>query len=97
MTRPSRRREMAEKAVARHGVSIALACRAFGVRETRYRYGPKLEAENEESADLLIGLSDARKAWDFGLCFLHLRNVSCQSARKSDPLSACNFDEVDGP
>lgn len=66
---------MAEKAVARHGVSIALACRALGVSETCYRYSPKLKDENEEIADLLAGLTDARKTWGFGLCFLHLRNV----------------------
>ena len=47
----------------------------FGVSETCYRYGPKLRAENEEIADLLTGLTDARKTWGFGLCFLHLRNV----------------------
>jgi putative transposase len=75
VTRPSQRREMAEKAVARHQVSIALACRAFGVSETCYRYSPKLMDENEEIADLLVGLTDARKTWGFGLCFLHLRNV----------------------
>jgi transposase InsO family protein len=78
MTRPSQRREMAENAVARHGVSIALACRAFGVSETCYRYSPKLKDENEEIADLLIGLTDARKTWGFGLCFVHLRNVKAQ-------------------
>ncbi len=66
---------MAEKAVARHKVSIALACRAFEVSETCDRYGPKLKTENEEIADLLVGLTDARKTWGFGLCFLHLRNV----------------------
>ena len=55
------RREMAGNAVARHGASIALACRAFGVSETCYRYGPKLRAENEDIADLLTGLTDARK------------------------------------
>ena len=66
---------MAENAVARQGASIALACRAFGVSETCYRYGPKLRAEDEEIADLLTGLTDARKTWGFGLCFLHLRNV----------------------
>jgi putative transposase len=31
---------MAEEAVARHQVSIALACRAFGVSEACYRYNP---------------------------------------------------------
>lgn len=41
MTRPAQRRELAEKAVAMKGVSIALACRAFGVSETCFRYSPK--------------------------------------------------------
>lgn len=72
---PSQRREMAQNAVARRGARIALACRAFGVGETCYRYRPKLKAENEEIADLLVGLTDARKTWCFGLCFLHPRNV----------------------
>jgi putative transposase len=66
---------MAEKAVAERGVSIALACRAFGVSETCYRYSPKLDEENERIADLLVGLTQARRSWGFGLCFLHLRNV----------------------
>ena len=60
MTRPSQRREMAENAVARRKVSIALACRTFGVSETCYRYGPKLRAENEDIADLLVGLRPAK-------------------------------------
>ena len=60
---------------ARRGASIALACRAFEVSETCYRFGPKLRAGNEEIADLLTGLTDARKTWGFGLCLLHLRNV----------------------
>ena len=75
MTRPSQRREMAETVVARRGISIALACRTFGVSETCYRYSPKLNDENEQIADLLIGLTKARKTWGFGLCFLYLRNV----------------------
>ena len=66
---------MAEKSVARHQVGIAPACRAFGVSETFYRYSPKLKDENEEIADLLVELTDARKRWGFGLCFLHLHNV----------------------
>ena len=52
---------MAETAVAQRGASIAVACRAFGVSETCYRYGPKVRAENEEIADLLVGWSHARK------------------------------------
>jgi len=73
--RPALRRDLAENAVARHGVSIALACRTFDVSETCYRYSPLLSNENEEIADLLVGLTAARKTWGFGLCFLHLRNV----------------------
>ena len=65
---------MAETAVAQRGTSVALACRAFGVSKTCDRYGPKLCAENEKIVDLLTGLTDARKTWGFGLCFLHLRN-----------------------
>lgn len=66
---------MAAKAVKHRGASIALACRAFGVSETCYRYSPLLSDENEMIADLLVGLTEARKTWGFGLCFLHLRNV----------------------
>ena len=57
------------------GVSIALACRAFGVSETCFRYSPKRDEENELIADLLVGLTNFHKTWGFGLCFLHLRNV----------------------
>jgi putative transposase len=66
---------MAARAVERRGVSVAVACRTFGVSETCYRYSPLLSDENEQIADLLVGLTDARKTWGFGLCFLHLRNV----------------------
>jgi putative transposase len=66
---------MAETAVAKRGVSVALACRTFGVSETCYRYSPKMGGENEEIADLLVGLTNAKRNWGFGLCFLYLRNV----------------------
>ena len=66
---------MAENAVRRRGVSIALACRTFGLSETCYRYSPKLKSENERIGDLLIGLTKAHKTWGFGLCFLYLRNI----------------------
>lgn len=79
MIRPAQRRELAVKAVAMKGVSIALACRAFGVSETCYRYSPKLNGENEQIADLLLGLTTARKTWGFGLSFLYLRNVQGHS------------------
>ena len=66
---------MAEKAIKSRGISIALACRTFGLSETCFRYKPKLNPENERIEDLLIGLTNAHKTWGFGLCFLHLRNV----------------------
>ena len=46
MIRPALRRGLAKKAVARRGVSIALACRTFDVSETCYRYSPLLSDEN---------------------------------------------------
>ena len=46
--RPSRRKEMAIKAVAERGLSIRLACQAFQISETCYRYERKLDAENEK-------------------------------------------------
>ena len=73
------RREMAATAEERRGVSIAVACRAFGVSETCYRYSPLLSDENEPITDLLVGLTEARTTWGFGLCFLHLRNVKGHS------------------
>ena len=75
MIRPALHRGLPKKAVARRGVSIALACRTFDVSETCYRYSPLLSDENEEIVDLLVGLTEAQKTWGFGLCFLHLRNV----------------------
>ena len=67
---------MAETAVARRGASIALACRAFGVSETCYRYGPKLRAEKEEIADLLVGLTVARKTWGGSACVFCIFAIS---------------------
>ncbi len=75
MTRPAQRRELATRAVATKGISIALACRAFGVSETCFRYSPKRDNENDLIGDLLVGLTKAHKTWGFGLCFLYLRNV----------------------
>ena len=75
MVRPSRRREMAKRAVEQHGISIRLACQLFQVSQTCYRYQAKLNAENELIADWLVRLTANKKNWGFGLCFLFLRNV----------------------
>src|SRR4051812_19129998 len=70
--RPSQRKEMAMQAVQNHNTSVALACRTFSISETCYRYGRKLDSENEEIVDWLLRLTEARKTWGFGLCFLYL-------------------------
>lgn len=57
------------------GVSIRLACLAFGISQTCYRYQAKQSAENVEIADHLIRLTHNQRNWGFGLCFLYLRNV----------------------
>ena len=66
---------MAVHAFEKHGVSIALACRTFGISETCYRYERKLCDENAEIADWLVRLNTNKRTWGFGLCFLYLRNV----------------------
>ena len=53
MKRPSLRKEMAVKAVAACGVSIALACRAFQISESCYRYERKLSDKNAVITDWL--------------------------------------------
>lgn len=75
MVRPSHRREMAAQAVTEKGVAITLACQAFGISESCYRYQSKLPAENALIAEWLIRLTDNQRNWGFGLCFLYLRNV----------------------
>ena len=52
-----------------------MACLAFGISQTCYRYQAKQSAENVEIADLLIRLTHNQRNWGFGLCFLYLRNV----------------------
>ena len=73
--KPSHRREMAEKAVNRDGISVRLACDVFGISQSCYRYQSKLGYENAQIADWLLRLTTAHKRWGFGLCFMYLRNV----------------------
>ena len=75
MVRPSRRREMAQKAVRDKAISIRLACAIFSVSESCYRYQAKNNAENELIANWLIRLTDNNRTWGFGLCYLYLRNM----------------------
>ena len=75
MVRPSRRREMAKIAVETKGVTIELACKAFKISESCYRYEKKLNEENKKIEDWLLRLTDNKRNWGFGLCYLYLRNV----------------------
>jgi putative transposase len=72
---PSRRRDLAIKAVNDYGLSIRSACATFGISESCYRYERRLSSENDEIADWLIRLTANQRNWGFGLCFLYLRNV----------------------
>ena len=75
IARPSRRREVAKELVAKKGITVRLACNIMSISENCYRYEARLNSENAEIADWLIRLTDARRNWGFGLCFLYLRNV----------------------
>ncbi|WP_116827754.1 MULTISPECIES: IS3 family transposase [Pseudomonas syringae group] len=75
VVKPSRRREMAQETVRSGRASIKLACLAFCVSTSCYRYPPRLSSENAEIADHLIRLTHNQRNWGFGLCFLYLRNV----------------------
>ena len=75
MVRPSRRREMAKRAVQERGISIRLACELYQISQTCYRYEAQRNIENEQIANWLIRLTDNNRSWGFGLCYLFLRNV----------------------
>lgn len=75
MVAPSQRREMAQWAVLERSATVKLACAAFGISQTCYRYKAKLDAENSLIADWLVRLTNNQRNWGFGLCFLYLRNV----------------------
>jgi len=66
---------MAKQAINNHRVTVRLACQAFKISETCYRYDPKLSSENELIADWLLRLTTTHKQWGFGLCFMYLRNT----------------------
>ncbi len=66
---------MAQHAVREFGCAIAVACKAFGISQTCYRYQSRSNVINDEIADWLIRLTHNQRNWGFGLCFLYLRNV----------------------
>jgi putative transposase len=66
---------MARKAVEAHRMLIRLACQAFTISETCYRYQAKLSRDYAFIADWLLRLTTTHRTWGFGLCFLYLCNV----------------------
>lgn len=68
MVKPSRRREMAQRAVTEWGLSIRSACQAFQIIQSCYRYEAKQHAENEEIAGWLLRLTDNNRSWGFATC-----------------------------
>jgi putative transposase len=68
VVRSCRRKGMAMKPVEERGICIRLACKAFRISESCYRYERKLDAKNEEVATWLIKLTDNNRNWGFGLC-----------------------------
>lgn len=63
---------MARRAVQDRGLSIRVACQAFRVSQSCFRYEARTRAENQEIADWLLRLTDNHRNWGFGLCFLYL-------------------------
>ena len=52
---------MAKKGIAKYGISIRLACVAYGISETCYCYQAKLDGENALVADWLLRLTQTNK------------------------------------
>ena len=74
MVAPSHRREMAQRAVTQYASSIRVACAAFGISQTCYRYCARLSSANSWIADWLLHVTGNQRNWGFGLCYLYLRN-----------------------
>ncbi|MNT54291.1 hypothetical protein D3C72_1914410 [compost metagenome] len=55
---------MAQWAVAQRSATIGLACQAFCISQTCYRYRAKLD-------DWPVRLTNNQRNWGFGLCFLY--------------------------
>jgi len=75
VVKPSCRRVFVRRAVSEKRASIRVACLAFSISESCYRYESKNNDENIRIAELLIDVTNRNKRWGFKLCFLYLRNV----------------------
>ena len=73
MVKPGERRQAARWAVESRAISIQLACRAFVISRTTYRYRSRREPDYELKK-LLIDLSQTHRRWGFGLMYDWLRS-----------------------
>jgi putative transposase len=71
VVRPCHRREIAKRAVSERGACIRVACQAFGISESCYRYERTQHAGNIEVANWLLGLTDNHRSLGFGLCYMY--------------------------
>jgi hypothetical protein len=55
------------------------------VSETFYRYSAKMCDENEEIADFLVGLTNAKKSWGFAnaCCICAMFSGGCETTDES--------------
>lgn len=56
VVKPSRRREMAQRAVQQRGLSIRAACQAFRISQACYRYEARRDTEDEEIANRILAI-----------------------------------------
>mgnify|MGYP000913360247 FL=1 len=63
--------------VVEKSVSIRLACKAFAISLSAYRYTPINQSDNELIAQLLLDIlaQPSHQRWGFGLCFDYLRKI----------------------
>ena len=73
--RPACLRELARETVSSGKARKSVACRAFGISDSFYRYEPKLDEENEAIRLWVHELTTENPTWGCMTCFLYLRNV----------------------
>ena len=47
-------------------MTIRLACEAFGLSESAYRYRPQRNVENDRIGEWLVRLTDNHRSWGWG-------------------------------
>jgi len=66
---------MPQHAVAKRQISVRFACLVYSISDELLSLPPRLSSENTLIADWLLRLTTTHRRWEFGLCFLYLRNV----------------------